>query len=145
MTSFMGVGILDTFQISFLTIQYEWLYAAVAFTVTYFTIEYITRKNTQVQKQVTETVLNNLILWLITYKLSVIFFRPSIILDNPLGIIYFWGGIKGQILATFVVLIYFSLKAIKLKWPNPKILLVTFIVTFMLTYLLIRTLFQLMI
>lgn len=141
----MGVGILDAFQIGFLTIQYQWLFVAVAFTVTYFTIEHITRTDQEVQKQVTETVLNNLILWLITYKLSVILFRPSIILDNPLGIIYFWGGLNGQILATLVVLIYFSMKAIKLKFPNPKLLLVTFFVTFMLTYLLIRTLFQLMI
>ncbi|SFA89002.1 hypothetical protein SAMN04488577_2480 [Bacillus sp. cl95] len=136
---------MDAFQIGFLTIRYEWLYAAIAFTVTYFTLEHMTKKDKHIQKQVTETLLNSLLLWILTFKLSVIFFRPSIIFDNPLGIIFFWGGLKGQVLATFIALIYFIMKSKKLQWPNSLLLLVTYFVTFMLTYILIRTLFQLII
>jgi hypothetical protein len=140
-----GVKKMDVFHIGPLNINYEWLYALVAGTLVYFVSEGITQKHPKFQKKYLDTLVNCMMTWLFSAKLSVFFFRPSLLWENPLGILYFWDGVRGIITATIITLFYLFWKARSENWPQLlfRKVFVYGIVTFLITFVGLRTLFQL--
>lgn len=131
------------FQLGPLSIKYEWLFLLVAGVATYWIIQYILKNHIDFQKEFIDSLVNAGIIFVVVYKFSIVLFRPSIMFDNPLGIIYFTGGIKGGYLGSIAGVIYFISMFYKKKWTLKPTLttLVYSIVTFTATFWLMKMLF----
>ncbi len=60
-------------------------------------------------------ILNALLMWVLSWKLSILVFDPGSVLSNPMSLLYFSGGDKGVWLATLLSGIYVWLSAKKAK------------------------------
>ena len=60
-------------------------------------------------------VSNALLMWVVSWKLSILVFDPGSVLSNPMSLLYFSGGDKGVWLATLLSGIYVWLSAKKAK------------------------------
>lgn len=63
-----------------------------------------------VSKGIVDILFNSLLIWVISWKLSYVLFNLSLVISNPLSVLYFFGGGKGMILAQIVSLIYLLIK-----------------------------------
>lgn len=67
-------------------------------------------KTLEVSKDIVSISENVFIIVLITWKISIFLFNPLMIVENPLSIIYFDGGIEGVFLGLFIGLVYYVYK-----------------------------------
>lgn len=73
-------------------------------------------------KQLFELALNSVFWGFLIWKGSLLLLEPKLIIESPMSLLYFTGGTKGFILGILGALIYFVLKARKLKITNLMIL-----------------------
>lgn len=133
---------MDILQLGPLTIKYNWLFLFISGFITYLILN---KKltNPTFKKEFTDVLFNTVFILIIVFKFSIILFRPSLLLDNPLAILYFNGGTKGMIIASIVALSYLFWKKKKLYWKTPDFMqgiIYTFI-SFAISYWSIRTVF----
>lgn len=128
-------------QLGPLTIKYEWLLLLFAGFTTYFVLR-IKLKNKSFQKEFIDAAMNVTILSFLIYKFSVILFRPNLLFENPIALLYFDGGRKGLVLALITGTVYLFWKVRKMKWNNVDFVkgVIYTAISFLLTYWLLRTL-----
>lgn len=102
-------------QLGPLNIKYEWLLLLLAGLTTYFVLR-VMLKNKNFQKEFIDVVMNVTILSVLIYKFSIILFRPKLIFENPIALLYFDGGTKGLVLALISGVAYLFWKVRKMKW-----------------------------
>jgi hypothetical protein len=134
---------METIVLGPLLIPYKWLYFILAGITTYITVKITLKENKSFFKMFMDELTNALFLWFLFYKFSIILFRPRILFERPIEILYFTGGSKGLLLGTFVAVLFFIRKAYKNKWS---VLLtihaaVYTLLTFIISYWIIHTLF----
>lgn len=124
-------------------IKYEWIILLAAGIISYLVIKKQLKHEGEFQKSFLDALINSAFLYFIVYKFSIILIRPSIIIENPLGILYFTGGLKGYIIAGIACVLYLGWTYKNRNWPFRKVVhaLGYSIVTFLLAFLAIRTLF----
>ncbi|MFJ5714848.1 peroxiredoxin family protein [Neobacillus sp. NPDC093127] len=81
-------------------------------------------------KKIFDAVLNSVFGGFLIWKGSLLLLEPKLVIDSPLSLLYFTGGTKGLILGIIGAIIYFFLKARKLKLTNFMILQPTLIFLF---------------
>lgn len=108
-----------------------------------FVVLKILLRNSQFYKEYSDVLFNMALMWVLFYKFSVVLFRPMLIFENPLGLLYFNGGLKGIIGATFFSVAYILWKYKKLSWPRVQFThaIIYTSVTFLLLAWIIRTIF----
>lgn len=133
----MGILQLGPFHI-----KYEWLFFLPAGIVTYFILK-IMIKNKDFRREFIDKVINAAIIVFVIFKLSIIVFRPKIIFENPVAIIYLNGGTKGLILSVSAGIIYLFWVFRKKQWNASDVTagMVYLTVSYVLSYWLVRTLF----
>lgn len=134
---------METIVLGPLLIPYKWLYFILAGITTYITVKITLKENKSFFKLFMDELTNALFLWFLVYKFSIVLFRPSILFERPIEILYFTGGSKGLLLGTFVAVLFFIRKAYKNKWSVPLTIhaAVYTLLTFIISYWIIHTLF----
>lgn len=82
------------------------------------------------RKQLFELTLNSVFWAFVIWKGSLLLWEPKLVIESPMSLLYFTGGMKGLILGIFGALIYFILEARKLKIANFAILQTTAVFAF---------------
>lgn len=108
---------------------------------TYFVLR-IMLKNKNFQKEFIDAATNVTILSFLIYKFSIILFRPKLIFENPIALLYFDGGTKGLVLALMIGVAYLFWKVRKMKWSKVDFVkgVIYTTISFLLSYWLLRTL-----
>lgn len=134
---------METIVLGPLLIPYQWVYFLLAGITTYITVKITLKENKSFFKMFMDELTNALFLWFLIYKFSNILFRPSILFERPMEILYFTGGSKGLLLGSFVAVLLFTRKAYKNKWSVPLTLRATVytLLTFVISFWTIHTLF----
>lgn len=129
-----------------LTIKYEWLILFLAGIMTFILLRILLRQQ-PFKQQFIDALLNGVVIWFLIYKFSILLFRPSLLFENPLGILYFHGGMKGSFLGAFIAFLYLIWRKRKSQWGLREFIhgFTYSIVGFGLSYWLIRTCFLLFI
>jgi hypothetical protein len=138
--------LMGIFQLGPLSIKYEWAILFAAGLITYAVVKKAIHSK-PFSKDFLDTLFNIVFIWIIIYKLSILLFRPSLLLTNPLGLLYFNGGNKGAILALIVCLIYLFWTFKKRSWQKEDLIqgLIITVVSAFLSFWLVRTFFILFI
>lgn len=139
---------MDSFQLGPLTVRYVWLFLLTALFFAYIIIDVGIKKVPDDKRKLLYNILSNsFMIILVCYKFSYILYRPSIIWENPIGIIYFTGGWKGLILGGIIALFYlyrqFKMHHLN-QWRYWKLIVYGF-VTFVVIYYVVQTIFSLLI
>lgn len=110
----------DHFLLGPLVIKIEWIKLAISFLVSFLIVKIVTKDDHNFQKQVFDILFNAILIIIIIFKFSIVLFRPSLLWNNLLGIVYFTGGTKGMVLGSITSFIYILLKSKKQKlWTLP--------------------------
>ncbi|MBA4538574.1 hypothetical protein H1Z61_15920 [Bacillus aquiflavi] len=134
---------MGAFQLGAFTIKYEWIMILFSGMITYIVIKNWTKEDRKFQTSFLDTIFNALIIGFLIYKFSLALFKPALIFDNPLGLLYFTGGIKGAFLGVSAAFFYVVWKMKKEKWLPVIVFkgLIYIIATFFLSFWVFRTLF----
>ncbi|CAG9621883.1 hypothetical protein BACCIP111883_02674 [Sutcliffiella rhizosphaerae] len=110
---------MDAVQLGPFLIKKTYLVLIFSSMLSFLYIAILLRKRTKLLHKVEEVLTSGLLIWLLTYKFSIIFFRPSILWTNPYGVLFLTGGTEGVYLATFVFIGFsfwrFNISNISLK------------------------------
>ncbi len=134
---------METMVLGPLLIPYKWLYFLLAGITTYNTVKIILKENKAFFKMFINELINSLFLWFLIFKFSIVLFRPSILFERPIEILYFTGGSKGLLLGIFIAVIFIIRKVYKNKWSISLTLraAVYTLLTFVISYWIIHTFF----
>jgi prolipoprotein diacylglyceryltransferase len=139
---------MDSFQIGPFLIKFNWLFLLAGLFFTYIILDALLKGNTQIKKNLIYNLLSTCIMIVIlTYKFSFLLFRPSILWENPLGILYFNSGQKGLIFGLILAIFYLFIKFRSYslnEWQYWKVIVYGF-VTFGASYYVVQTIFYLLI
>lgn len=138
---------LNAFQQGPFIIKYTWIYALIAFLITYYLLKMLLRKNEDFLQEFLDALVSSLLIGVLSFKGSILLYRPELLKTNPLGALYLSGGGKEWLTAIFLACLYLVWKTKKSQWPNKLIGtgIAYGIVTFITSYWLVRTLFFLII
>ncbi|UII54123.1 hypothetical protein LS684_10425 [Cytobacillus spongiae] len=136
---------MGVFQLGPLSVKYEWILMFLAGWIAYIVMKKVTEKDSSFQNEWVEAFMNSLFIYLLTYKFSIVIFRPDLIIDHPVALLYFTGGTRGSILGMIVIILYLIWKIKKHQWNKAQVVsvIVYGFVTFALSFWLLRTLFYL--
>jgi prolipoprotein diacylglyceryltransferase len=139
---------MDSFQLGPLNLKISWLFLLASVYLAYIMIDAMINKDQNIKKTIFyELLTNSILIIFITFKFSFILFRPSIVWENPLGIIYFTGGNQGLFLGILLSVIYLLIKFKAHQfneWRYWK-LLIYGIATFIASYYIVQTVYTLLI
>ncbi len=138
----MGAIMLGLFML-----KYEWLIFFLAGLTAYLFMKSKTKEDRSFQEYFLNSFLNAALIGFIVYKFSSVIFQPTIIIEEPISILYSTGGTKGKLLGQLIAVIYFYTKYRKGNWSLKDwfTLIVYGIVTFFVAFWLFRTLFFLLV
>lgn len=105
----------DYFLLGPLVIKFEWITLAISFLGSFLIVKIMTKDDRNFQKQVIDILFNAILMIIIIFKFSIVLFRPSLLSNNLLGIVYFTGGTKGLLLGSITAIIYILVKSKKQK------------------------------
>ena len=107
---------MDIIQIGSLTILLKWFLLGIAVLVSLVIVKIMLRRfsKSKQTKEIFDLLFNSLFYGFLVWKGSLFLFEPSLILKNPLSLLYFTGGSNGLILAIIFSLFYFIYQAKKL-------------------------------
>ncbi|MEH7346881.1 hypothetical protein V7122_23910 [Bacillus sp. JJ1532] len=128
-------------------LKYEWIIFFLAGMTAYLFMKFMSKEDRSFQELFLSSFLNAVLIGFIVYKFSSVIFQPTIIIEEPLSILYSTGGTKGKLLGLLIAVIYFYTKYRKGSWPlkNWFTHIVYGIVTFFVAFWLFRTLFFLLV
>ncbi|WP_404333014.1 hypothetical protein [Mesobacillus maritimus] len=138
---------MNAFQLGPFIIKHTWLYAILALVITYFLLKKLLNENQDFLGEFLDALVNSLFIGVLSFKASILLYRPELLTTNPLGALYLSGGLKEWLTAISLALLYMYWKAKKNKWPARLTMrgIVYGIVTFITAFWLLRTLFLLVI
>ncbi|SEM17088.1 hypothetical protein SAMN05192533_101288 [Mesobacillus persicus] len=127
-------------------IKYTWLFAITAIVVTYFLLKKLLKEDQEFRDQFLDALINTLLIGMVTYKLSILAYRPELLTTNPLAALYLSGGFKEWLTGIIAGGLYLGWQGRKQSWsPHSTGKAIVYgIVTFITTYWLTRTLFFLL-
>jgi uncharacterized protein YacL len=136
---------METIVLGPLLIPYKWLYLLLSGITTYFAVKITLKEDKHSFNVFMDELTNALIVWFLVYKFSLLMFRPRVLFERPIEILYFTGGSKGFILGTIVAVFLFIWKAHKNRWNILSTLqtLVYTAITFVICYWGFHTIFAL--
>jgi len=133
--------LMDAFRIGVFTIQYQYVLAILSFIITYFIILSILEKQLFIhfyKKHYWDSVL----FFIIVYKISPLFTSPSLILQNPLSVLYFSGskvGIYLGIAVSFLYIIILNYRIKSISYSHIFILFFASVVVYLIVFLGFKT------
>ncbi|WP_245637766.1 peroxiredoxin family protein [Cytobacillus solani] len=115
---------IEVIQIGSFTIMLKWIIFGIAIVIGFVFLKLwlLRSQKKELGKQLFELVLNSVFWGFLIWKGSLLLLEPKLIIESPMSLVYFTGGTKGFILGILGALIYFVLKARKLKITNSMIL-----------------------
>lgn len=138
---------MDSFRVGPLTFKYTYLFLLTSLYIAYVMLDHWLNRYPDKKNIIYNTITNCLIIIFLTFKFSYILYRPSILWENPIGILYFTGGKNGLIIGVILSLFYliYQFKVHQLyKWNYLKPIVYGF-VTFIMSYYIVQTIFSLLI
>lgn len=139
--------VLNAFQIGPFIIKYTWIFALLALVITYFLLKKTLKEDEKFLGEFLDALVNSLFIGVISYKISILLYRPELLTTNPLSALYLSGGVKEWLTAISLAFLYLGWKYKKNKWPGrlTGMGIVYGIVTLITCFWLVRTLFLLFI
>ncbi|MFD2443998.1 hypothetical protein ACFSO7_08365 [Bacillus sp. CGMCC 1.16607] len=139
---------MESFLLGPFTIKFIWLFLLAGLFLAYIIMDGWLMKDRTLNKNfLYQIILNSIMVVFITYKFSFLLFRPAILWENPIGILYFTGGSKGMVIGFILALLYlirqFHLHQMN-HWRYWRIIVYGF-VTFTVSYYIVQTIFSLLI
>ncbi|MFT9848461.1 redoxin domain-containing protein [Aneurinibacillus sp. REN35] len=98
---------MDTLQIGPFLLQWSWLLLFLSGGTGFLLLHFRLKNTGEARKIIMDAFINALMIAILTWKFSHVLFDPTILLSNPLGLLYFNGGQKGVWIAVLAVLFYF--------------------------------------
>lgn len=96
---------MDYVSFGSITVPTKWLLLAVAFLISYLLLKL--RKKPAFSAIVFDAISNSLFMGILVLKLSLLLLEPSLIIKNPMSLLYFTGGDLGYWLAVCIALLTF--------------------------------------
>jgi hypothetical protein len=139
--------VLNAFQLGPFIIKYNWIFAIISLVITYFLLKKGLKENEDYLGEFLDALVNALFIGVLSFKGSVLLYRPELLKTNPLGALYLSGGGKEWLTATLLAFLYLVWKTKKSQWPIKLVGtgIVYGLVTFITSFWLVRTLFLLFI
>jgi hypothetical protein len=139
--------VLNAVQLGPFIIKYTWIYGFIALIITYYLLKKLLGENEDFLQEFLDALVNSLFIGVLSFKGSILLYRPELLKTNPLGAFYLSGGGKEWLTATFLACLYLVWKTKKSQWPNKLIGtgIIYGLVTFVTIFWLVRTLFFLII
>lgn len=134
----------DAIMLGPFTIKNGWIILAFSFLCSYIVMEFIGKYFPDIKARFFGLLLNGIFVFLVIYKFSILVIRPSIIVTNPMGILFFTGGTTGIYMGIALGVIYLFYQVKKNAFNNIHVLIVMTagVTTAFISYLmLIRLLF----
>ncbi|PWW25768.1 hypothetical protein DFO73_11260 [Cytobacillus oceanisediminis] len=143
---FIGGLTLGAFLLGPLLIKYEWVLIFLAGIISYFVVRQALKKEEDFKKDFLNDIINAVLIGFFTYKFSSVLFQTKNMITNPIGILYFSGGMKGLVLGLILALAYVAWRIRKSRYRVQSWLsgIIYGTVTFLLSFWLVRTLFILL-
>lgn len=101
-------------------VQIKWTFIFLSVLAAYGTLFYRLRAE-RASKQILDILTNSLMLFILVWKLSYLFFSPLQTFKAPLNLLYFNGGNKGVALGMVIVLLYLIRVSKKAALPREKL------------------------
>ncbi|WP_019153184.1 TlpA disulfide reductase family protein [Robertmurraya massiliosenegalensis] len=110
----------------------KWIILGTAIVVGFIILKLWLRRSQkeETRKQLFELTLNSVFWAFVIWKGSLLLLEPKLVIESPMSLLYFTGGMKGLILGIFGALVYFIMKTRKLKIANFVILQTTVVFAF---------------
>lgn len=119
-------------QIGSITIMMKWIVLGIAVLIGFVVLKLwlLRSRKEESGKLLFELALDSVFWGFLIWKGSLVLFDPKLVIESPMSLLYFSGGMKGLILGILCALIYFYFKARKLKITNLLILHSTVVFAF---------------
>lgn len=123
-------------------IKYEWIIFLISIAVVYFVLKRWLKNDQQFQQTFIDAIFNTAFIGFLTYKFSVVLFKPMMLFENPISVLYFTGGKKGGILGVILAICYLVWKTKREKWQGVVVWQGVFytVISFVTAFWLFRTL-----
>jgi hypothetical protein len=103
----------ETIQFGPFLVKASWLIILFSLLCAYAVIVIYLRKDEPLLNQLSSILGNAFLFYVLIFKFSFLLFRPSILLNNLKGILFFTGGAKGAILGLVISLLYITFQLYK--------------------------------
>jgi hypothetical protein len=113
----------ETIQFGPILVKASWLIILFSLLCAYAVIVIYLRKDEPLLNQLSSILGNSFLLYVLIFKFSFLLFRPSILLNNLKGALFFTGGTKGAILGLVISLLYITFQLYKRRLFVRKVLL----------------------
>jgi hypothetical protein len=113
----------ETIQFGPVLVKASWLIILFSLLCAYAVIVIYLRKDEPLLNELSSILGNAFLLYILIFKFSFLLFRPSILLTNLKGILFFTGGTKGAILGLVISLLYIIFQLYKRRLFVRKVLL----------------------
>jgi hypothetical protein len=116
----------ETIQLGPILIKVSWLVILFSLLCAYAVIVIYLRKDERLLDQLSSILGHAFFLYVLIFKFSFLLFRPSILLHNWKGLLFFTGGTKGAMLGLAISLLYIIVQLYKRRLFVRKVLLALF-------------------
>lgn len=113
---------MGTLQLGPMIIKYEWIIFLFSSFIVYLVLRIWLKEDDQFRQKFIDTIFNTVFIGFLTYKFSLILFKPIMIIENPSSILFYTGGTKGVLLGVILSVIYIIWKTKREKWKTSVVL-----------------------
>ncbi|WP_044748277.1 hypothetical protein [Bacillus alveayuensis] len=112
----------ETIQFGPVLLKVSWLIIFFSLLCAYAVMIIYLRKDETLLNELSSILGNSFLLYIVIFKFSFLFFRPSMLLHNWKGILFFTGGTKGAIIGFVISLLYITFQLYKRRLFMRKVL-----------------------
>lgn len=132
---------MGTLQLGPIIIKYEWIVFLLSAIIVYFVLSRWLKDEKLFQQKFLDAIINTVFIGFLTYKFSLVLFKPIMVIENPSSLLYYTGGTKGGMLGIIFAVIYLMWKTKRENWRFSVVFTGVFytIITFITSFWLLRT------
>ncbi|AGX04247.1 hypothetical protein B14911_12252 [Bacillus sp. NRRL B-14911] len=111
-----GNVIMETIEIGSFNLKVDLLVSLLSLLIVHLFFFFHLKNRQEFRKTFEDKLFTAVLIWFLLYKFGRLLFQPSLLWTNPLGLLYFNGGIKEAILGLLGAALYFTGQCRKQGW-----------------------------
>ncbi|MCA1038016.1 hypothetical protein LCM00_00730 [Bacillus infantis] len=109
---------MDTIEIGSLNLKVDLLVSLLSLLIVHLFFLFHLKNRQEFRKNFEDKLFTAVLFWFLIYKFGRLLFQPSLLWTNPLGLLYFNGGIKEAVLGLLGAALYFAGQCRKHGWAG---------------------------
>jgi hypothetical protein len=107
---------METIEIGTFNLKSDLLIVFLSLLIVHLFFRFHLKNRQEFRKTFEDKLFTAVLIWFLIYKFGQLLFMPSLLWTNPLGLLYFSGGIKEGILGSLAAALYFAGQCRKHGW-----------------------------